>query len=50
MSALFEDLMEGLDAVEAYLNGQREGYVVHVLAEAEGVERLDRPVDFLEGQ
>jgi len=30
MSQLFEDLMQGLKEVEAYLDGEREGYRVHV--------------------
>jgi putative transcriptional regulator len=35
MSQLFEDLMQGLNEVEAYLNGTGEGYRVHV---PEGVD------------
>ena len=30
MSRMFEDLMQGLNEVEAYLAGEREGYKVHV--------------------
>lgn len=33
MSELFDDMMEGLKSVEAYLQGEREGFVVHVPAE-----------------
>ncbi len=33
MSKMFNDLMEGLDSVEDYLKGSREGFVVHVPAE-----------------
>ena len=33
MTALFEDMMEGLDSVEAYLKGDREGFKIHVPAE-----------------
>jgi len=30
MSALFDDMMQGLKEVEGYLAGEREGYRVHV--------------------
>jgi len=30
MTSMFQDLMTGLDEVEAYLSGAREGYKVHV--------------------
>ena len=30
MKAIFEQIMSGLDEVEAYLAGSREGYKVHV--------------------
>ncbi len=33
MSKMFNDLMEGLDSVEDYMKGSREGFVVHVPAE-----------------
>jgi putative transcriptional regulator len=33
MSTLFNDLMEGLDSVEAYTKGERAGFQVHVPAE-----------------
>ena len=33
MSVLFKEMMEGLDSVEAYLQGAREGYRVHVPAD-----------------
>ena len=33
MSELFDDMVEGLKSVEAYLQGEREGFVVHVPAE-----------------
>src|ERR1700753_3679625 len=35
MSALFNDLMQGLKEVEAYMTGEREGYRVHVPAEVD---------------
>lgn len=35
MSRLFQDLMEGMDSVEEYLKGKREGYKVHVPAEVD---------------
>ena len=30
MNTMFQDLMTGLDEVEAYLSGEREGYKVHL--------------------
>jgi len=33
MSQLFQEMMEGLDHVEAYLKGDREGFRVYVPAE-----------------
>jgi putative transcriptional regulator len=30
MTKAFEMIMEGLDAVEGYLKGEREGFVVHI--------------------
>ncbi len=33
MSALFDDLMESLDLIEAYMKGDREGFRVHVPSE-----------------
>jgi putative transcriptional regulator len=33
MSELFRDMMEGLDSIEAYMNGEREGFVVHAPSE-----------------
>jgi len=35
MSQLFEDLMQGLKEVDAYLDGEREGYRVHVPADVD---------------
>ena len=35
MTKLFEDMMQGLKEVEAYLAGEREGYRVHVPMEVD---------------
>jgi putative transcriptional regulator len=35
MSELFRDMMEGLNSVEAYMKGERDGFVVHVPAEVD---------------
>jgi len=35
MKSMFEDLMAGLDEVESYLAGNREGYKVHVPADVD---------------
>ncbi len=42
MSKVFEDLMKGLDEVEAYLNGTGTGYRVHVPKAAMSAPDEDR--------